>query len=218
MTPQRWAEVDRVLDEAMARPPQERAAFLSAAYQGDEELRREVESLLNIERGAAYPFWSPDGRRLGYSIIASQTYLIDPAKSWEQQTPFAVPLVNAEGHWFIGWSWSDGKRIAGWRGGKVGGEVRDLPGVFLYSLETQTYEQITEKIGRNPVWLKDSRHLLFTGNGALYLLDAQTKEPRVLMPRPHDAITTSCISPDNRRIYYTLSANEADLHLLTLEK
>ncbi|MEO6726485.1 MAG: serine/threonine-protein kinase, partial [Blastocatellia bacterium] len=46
MTPQRWAEVDKLLDEALARLPLERAAFLDAACIGDDELRREVESLL----------------------------------------------------------------------------------------------------------------------------------------------------------------------------
>ena len=46
MSPERWAAVDRLYHAALARPVRERAAFLAEACAGDEELRREVESLL----------------------------------------------------------------------------------------------------------------------------------------------------------------------------
>src|SRR2546428_6693868 len=46
MTPERWQQVDRLLEAALERPPAERAAFLKQACAGDEELRREVASVL----------------------------------------------------------------------------------------------------------------------------------------------------------------------------
>ena len=46
MTPERWAQVERLYHAARARPDNERAAFLADACAGDEALRREVESLL----------------------------------------------------------------------------------------------------------------------------------------------------------------------------
>ncbi len=46
MTPERWKQVDQLLQEAMERAPAERAAFLAGACKGDDELRREIESLL----------------------------------------------------------------------------------------------------------------------------------------------------------------------------
>jgi len=46
MTPDRWATVERIYHAALARPADERAAFLADACAGDEELRREVQSLL----------------------------------------------------------------------------------------------------------------------------------------------------------------------------
>src|SRR5262245_61320254 len=46
MTPERWQQIDRLLDEALAREPEHRAAFLDRECAGDPELRREVESLL----------------------------------------------------------------------------------------------------------------------------------------------------------------------------
>jgi serine/threonine protein kinase/tetratricopeptide (TPR) repeat protein len=45
-TPQRWQEIDRIFAEALAREPAERAVFLDEACRGDEELRKEVESLI----------------------------------------------------------------------------------------------------------------------------------------------------------------------------
>jgi len=46
MDPDRWARVDALFDQASRRPAHERAAFLARACQGDDALRREVESLL----------------------------------------------------------------------------------------------------------------------------------------------------------------------------
>ena len=48
----RWTVVDRLLGAALEREPHERAAFLRRACGDDEELRREVESLLAHDRDA----------------------------------------------------------------------------------------------------------------------------------------------------------------------
>jgi eukaryotic-like serine/threonine-protein kinase len=52
MTPDRWREIERLFHEALARPPAERAAFLEKACAGDDELRREVESLAKSDDDA----------------------------------------------------------------------------------------------------------------------------------------------------------------------
>src|SRR5262245_54361949 len=49
----RWSAVERLYHAAQARPAEERAAFLAEACAGDEELRREVESLLAEDASAA---------------------------------------------------------------------------------------------------------------------------------------------------------------------
>src|SRR5215510_4335785 len=46
MTPERWKQVDKLLQEALDQEPSERAVFLAKACGGDDELRREVESLI----------------------------------------------------------------------------------------------------------------------------------------------------------------------------
>jgi eukaryotic-like serine/threonine-protein kinase len=46
MNPERWAQIDQLLDEALARPAEMRAAWLTQACQGDAELQAEVASLL----------------------------------------------------------------------------------------------------------------------------------------------------------------------------
>src|SRR5215475_1326644 len=52
MTPERWKQVDRLLQEALEREPAERAAFLDQACGGAGDLRREVESLLAFHERA----------------------------------------------------------------------------------------------------------------------------------------------------------------------
>ena len=52
MTPERWQKVEQLCDAALGREASQRAAFLAQACQGDDELRREVESLLEQEKSA----------------------------------------------------------------------------------------------------------------------------------------------------------------------
>src|SRR5262245_6636190 len=49
MQPDRWQQIDQLLEAALERRPEERAAFLAVACAGDESLRREVESLLRSD-------------------------------------------------------------------------------------------------------------------------------------------------------------------------
>jgi eukaryotic-like serine/threonine-protein kinase len=51
MTPQRWLRVTELFEAALERGAEERAALLGQGCNGDEELRREVESLLATHEG-----------------------------------------------------------------------------------------------------------------------------------------------------------------------
>jgi eukaryotic-like serine/threonine-protein kinase len=46
VTPERWARVREIFDGALERPAQDRAAYLRVLCAGDDEMRRDVESLL----------------------------------------------------------------------------------------------------------------------------------------------------------------------------
>jgi Tol biopolymer transport system component len=46
MTPERWQRVKRVFHAALGRAPEERSAFLASTCGGDDDLRKEVESLI----------------------------------------------------------------------------------------------------------------------------------------------------------------------------
>ena len=52
MKPERWRQIDAVLQEALARSPGERESFLERACGDDTELRQEVELLLSADRRA----------------------------------------------------------------------------------------------------------------------------------------------------------------------
>ncbi len=46
MKPERWHQIDKILEAALEQEESERSAFLDEACAGDESLRKEVESLL----------------------------------------------------------------------------------------------------------------------------------------------------------------------------
>ena len=74
MTPDRWAEIERLYHAAAARPAGERAAFLRDACGGDDALRGEVESLL------AQPV-STGGFLQGEAVALAAQLVSDPGAS-----------------------------------------------------------------------------------------------------------------------------------------
>ncbi len=58
-TQELWGRIERLYHEALERAQPERAAFLAEACEGNEELRREVESLLSFDHRAEHFIESP---------------------------------------------------------------------------------------------------------------------------------------------------------------
>jgi hypothetical protein len=94
---------------------------------------------------------------------------------------------------------------------------REMMGLGIYSLEPEKLERLT-RFGHHPVWLSDSRRLLFTDSGAkLYLIDSQSRKTHeILSVAPH-RIDTPTLSPDDRLMYFSVAVTEADIWLATLK-
>ena len=73
-------------------------------------------------------------------------------------------------------------------------------------------------IGDSPLWLPDSRRLIFHHQGKAYLIDSQSKRMHeVLSVAPHAVSWQFGLSRDGRQIVFTLDATEADVWLMSLE-
>src|SRR5215470_7702217 len=70
MATERWRQVEQLCHEALARPAEERAAFVASAAAGDVGLQREVESLLAQEPRAEGFMSSPAVAFVASSALA----------------------------------------------------------------------------------------------------------------------------------------------------
>jgi Tol biopolymer transport system component len=115
------------------------------------------------------PLRSPDGTRLAYTAYGRGAVVIEPGKPWKEQAPQVVAQLREPNVWFWAWSWSpDGRELAGtrMRGDPVGS------GVVVYLFDSRRFQQVTAR-GAWPVWLSDSRRLLFVQEGKIYLADTR---------------------------------------------
>lgn len=71
-------------------------------------------------------------------------------------------------------------------------------------------------VGDWPIWLNDNRHVLFVSQGNLLLFDTKTRKHRQLMVVSDQDVDigSPSISRDNRTIYFTYVAVEADIWLM----
>ena len=146
-----------------------------------------------------------------YLMLGSSPSIIEVGKSWQEQTPQALQLMSDRENRFFVWSWSpDGRKLAEHQG-------RGSAGIIVYSFDSQQYEKLTD-FGSFPVWLSDSRRLLFQDQSKLYLIDSQSKKSHeVLSVAPHEFGNGVTVPRDDRMIYYCLLTTEADIWLMTLE-
>jgi Tol biopolymer transport system component len=161
-----------------------------------------------------WPVWSPDSRRLVYTIFGSNAFLLDATRPWQSQTAEPLPPLTTADESFSAWSWSpDGAKIAGFQQRSDGA----FTGIAVYLVESRQFVKLTD-FGIDPIWLADSRRLLFNHDGRLFLVDSETRRTHpVLSVAPHDVAKRGfAISRDNRRIYFSLANTEADVWLLNM--
>jgi Tol biopolymer transport system component len=201
-------------------PDGKRIAFTSRRT-GDYELwviNRDGSGLrqLTESKGGHYSPWSRDGR-IAYSDHwpKNECVIIEPDKGWNEQKPLPLAALGNPSMSFEGWSFSpDSRKLAG---------INHLPngshsGIGIYDLASGTYEWLTD-FGDWPVWLNDNRRLLFVSQGKILLYDTQSKQYRpVLTVTDQDVdIGSASLSRDNRMIYFTFVAAEADIWLMNLD-
>lgn len=162
---------------------------------------------------AIYPVWSPDGRRLIYNQRDHAPFVIEPDKSWREQTPQQLPPLQQAGEHFRAWSWSaDGRRLAGSRINRADSKSS----IYVYDFDGGRYEQLTA-FGDRPVWLRDGTRLLFHAAGRIHSLDTSTRRVRDVFSAPPHVAQSAFLTRDERTLYFTLLRSEANIWLFSLE-
>jgi hypothetical protein len=88
-------------------------------------------------------------------------------------------------------------------------------GVALYSVADRAFRRLTRH-GSDPVWLSDSRRLLYLDRGKIHLVDSQSGASRELLSIVPDEVARRgfAVSPDDRHIYFSVSTTEADVWMI----
>ncbi len=172
-----------------------------------------LERIASVEGDLYAPIWSPDGKRLACGLGFGAAALLDLEP--EGKTPPEILPTVAPGQYFAVSSWSpDGRRLAGVAQEESGAS---LPGIVAYAPDTGRYERLNDR-GSAPVWLPDSRRLVYLDGGRVFLLDAGTgRSQEVDAPPPGSTYTKAGVSPDGRSLYLVRSTDEGDVWLLTMQ-
>jgi len=93
MTPERWQQIDKLLEQVVEQEPGQRSAFLDEACAGDAELRREVESLLAYHNKTEQPLDQP-----ALQAVANEPAAEPPSLQGRQIGPYKIlSLLGAGG-------------------------------------------------------------------------------------------------------------------------
>ena len=161
--------------------------------------------------------WKEDGSRIAVSGVArpegSKTYVFDPSRPWNQQSPQILPTPEASLVPFIAMSWSpDGERLVGQKGYKD----RTAAGFIMYSFKTGKYERLTD-YGEWPVFLKDGRRLLCVSQGHEFIvIDIQSKRKNTIFTEGRDVLGPPRLPRDQSYIYFPRHIRESGISLVTL--
>ena len=164
--------------------------------------------------------WAPDGRSLAAtgavagdakSVSRGEHMLFDITRSAADQKPERLPDAQPPDRRFVPNAWSrDGRWIAGqsWYG---------IPGINVYSVEQRTYQRVTD-VGEWPVWLPDSRRILFVSRGREFsVVDMATKQVTTIFSVLRPTLGPPRLTRDGRNAFYSHRLTESDIWLVNLE-
>jgi TolB protein len=125
-------------------------------------------SRLTRTRGAeSSPCWSPDGSQIVYVSDdrgSVQLFVMSSTGGEPERLP-TQSSYSSEPDWS-----PDGKTIA--YTARTGGGFQ----IWTYDLTSRKSAQVSPGSGEDSGWTRNSRHLVYSNNGQLYLLDAVTQK------------------------------------------
>jgi Tol biopolymer transport system component len=150
-------------------------------------------------RGAAVEVTTGDAESESAGEEIDLNKLRPAARPGDDGEPIVPPGTAFPGHWS-----PDLRRFAGTAGGSV----------WIYTRETQRYQQFRQ--GAHPVWLRDSRRLIYAYSGRLYIADAVLGISRELFGMPDQHLDAPTLSRDNLHLYFTHAGTDANLWVMNV--
>jgi len=155
---------------------------------------------------SSLPVWSPDGHTIQYRS-SGKNYLLDSSVPWMDQTPTLLPEYDDKDSRFVAWDWSpDGDKLSGTFSGSP---MR----AGYYSLSERRFYPLTEAT-YYPMWLPDSRRLVFANRGMLYGIYIPTRKISEIVKIPQGEMGGLGVSKDGSLIYYVVVEEESDIWML----
>ncbi len=178
---------------------------------GLEQLTQYAGNAIGVTRSV----WSPNGRTIAIDVPEEGTSLLEIDSSGKADKVSALEPPPDPDEVFDVWTWSpDGRFLAGSRIQKSsGGQI----GISIYDLKQREYQTLTDS-GTLPVWLKDSRRLLYQLHGDIYVVDRMSRKThRVFAHSPHTIYNLGQLPADERWLYFGVLTREADIWLMAME-
>jgi eukaryotic-like serine/threonine-protein kinase len=164
--------------------------------------------------------WSPDGLRMVYigdGADADRMFVFEPARPWKDQKPQSFSRVIEPGVRFNPSAWSpDGKELLGDAESPIGSFNFSFGGVFTYSFASGRFSRLSDT-GQSWAWLNDSRRVLFSHQGRLFVVDTISKKSREILSVAPDGFGSVTTSADNRTLYFTRETQQGDIWLMTFK-
>ena len=163
---------------------------------------------------ASTSIWSPDGRSIAVNgrldTDTAEVFLYDLGLDWSETSAVRLPRPDSAVLQFVANDWSPNGRF-------LAGQVGFLDeGILVHDLETGEYGRLTD-FGQWPVWLPDSRRILFvTAGSEFHVVDRISRESRLIYRSPRDVLGPPRVTADGTKIVFSRRATEGDVWTMRL--